>query len=412
MNRPSAVRHAVSTGVVLFCVLLPSWLAGAEWPGFLGPNRDGLSPDTDLLKQWPEEGPRLLWKVDNLGPGWSSLAVVDGCVYTTGNADGKQMLICLGLDGQERWRVEQGPECDHRGYPGARSTPTLDGERIYVTGGNGLVTCHAKGDGRILWRRDMKTEMGGKVGGWRYAESVLVLGELAIVTPGGDHAIVALNKQTGETVWQSDATARAGYSSCIAISEGGDTAIVNGTQSGLLVVDAKTGKLIHLHEFAVNNTANVPTPAYVDGLLFWGVGYGKGSMCLKVGHGPNGWTFEEAWRNRDLNCHPGNYVVADGKVYGKARGGFACVDLASGETLWRDRVRAGQASWADGLLYVLADSGGRLSLVDPHANEENRVKGSFSVEGEGRSWSHPVVIDGRMLIRYDTHLYCFDVKAS
>lgn len=412
MKRLSISRRVIATALLLAIALAGSGLVAAEWPGFLGPHRDGLSPDTGLLKQWPEEGPRLLWKVDNLGPGWSSLAVVDGCIYTTGNANGKQMLICLEDDGQERWRVEQGPQCDHRGYPGARSTPTISGQRIYVTGGNGLVTCHAKDDGRIIWRRDMKTEMAGKVGGWRYAESVLVLGDLAIVTPGGDQAIVALNKETGETRWQSDATARAGYSSCIAISEGGDTAIVNGTQSGLLVVDAKTGQLIHLHEFAVDNTANVPTPAYVDGRLFWAVGYGKGSLCLEVEHGASGWRFEEAWRNRDLNCHPGNYVVAGGKVYGKARGGFACVDLASGETLWRDRVRAGQVCWADGMLYVLADSGGRLSLVDPNAGEEERVKGSFSVEGEGRSWSHPVVLDGRMLIRYDKNLYCFDVKAS
>ncbi len=412
MSRINTATSAAFAGVLLAFLLIPCVLTGADWPGFLGPNRDGHSPDTGLLRQWADDGPPLLWKIDDIGPGWSSVAVSDGCVYTTGNANEKQMLICLGLDGRERWRVEQGPKCDHRKYPGARSTPTVDGERIYVTGGSGLVTCHMKTDGRIVWQRDMKTEMGGKVGGWRYAESVLILDDLAIVTPGGNHAIVALDKQTGEDVWQSDATATAGYSSCIAISEGKDTAIVNGSQSGLLVVDAKTGQLLHLHEFAVRNTANVPTPAYADGMLFWAVGYGKGSLCLNVAHDARGWSFEEAWRNTDLNCHPGNYVVADGKVFGRAKGGFACVDLKTGETLWRDRVRGGQVCWGDGLLYVLADSGGRVSLVDPNADEEARIKGSFSVEGEGSSWAHPVVIGGRMIIRYDTNLYCFDVKAG
>lgn len=412
MNRTNTVISAAVAGLLLAFLLMPRTAIGADWPGFLGPNRDGHSPDTGLLRSWPEAGPPMLWKVDDVGPGWSSIAVCDGYVYTTGNVNETQMLICLGLDGREQWRVEQGPTCDHRKYPGARSTPTVDGDRIYVTGGNGLVTCHSESDGRIVWQRDMKTEMGGKVGGWRYAESVLILDNLAIVTPGGDRSIVALDKQTGKDVWQSDATATAGYGSCIAISEGEDTAIVNGSQSGLIVVDAKAGKLLHLHEFAVRNTANVPTPAYVDGMLFWAVGYGKGSLCLKVEHDDGGWSFEEAWHNTDLNCHPGNYVVAEGKVFGKARGGFACVDLKTGETLWRERVRAGQVCWADRMLFVQADSGGNVSLVDPNADEEARIKGQFAVAGEGSSWAHPVVIGGRMFIRYDTNLYCFDVNAQ
>jgi outer membrane protein assembly factor BamB len=338
------------------------------------------------------------------------MAVAGGRIYTTGNADGMQMLICLDSDGNEVWRSEQGPECRHRGYPGARSTPTVDGERIYVTGGNGLVTCHRTSDGQTVWQRDMKTEMGGKVGGWQYAESVLILGNLAVVTPGGENAIVALDKTTGKDIWKSDASATAGYSSCMTITENGSTVIVNGTQSGLLVVDAVTGKLIHKHEFAVRNTANVPTPAYVDGLLFWAVGYGKGSVCLDVDHDAGEWSFREIWRNSDLNCHPGNYVVADGRVFGKGRRGLNCVDLKSGETQWQERIRAGQVCWGDGMLYVLSDSGGEVSLVDP-AGGETKLKGAFAIDGTGRSWAHPVVIDGRLLLRYDTNLYCYDVKA-
>ena len=175
----------LATGLLLGLCLTPAATSATDWPGFLGPNRDGHSPDEGLLEQWPEAGPPLLWKVDNIGPGWSSMAVVDGCVYTTGNSGDMQMLICLDLDGKEKWRAEQGPKCSHGGYPGARSTPTIDGDRIYLTGGDGLVTCHALADGRILWKRHMKSEMGGKVGGWKYAESVLILGNLAVVTPGG-----------------------------------------------------------------------------------------------------------------------------------------------------------------------------------------------------------------------------------
>jgi len=402
-------RRNITMRILAAGLLLPFLLA-ADWPGFLGPNRDGHSPDSGLLKQWPEAGPALLWKVDNIGPGWSSMAVANGCVYTTGNADDVQMLICLGLDGKEKWRVVQGPKCSDGGYPGARSTPTVDGQRIYLTGGDGLVTCHSVTDGRILWQRDMKSEMNGNVGGWKYSESVLILDNLAIVTPGGSNAIVALDKTTGKEVWKSDISATAGYSSCMTITESGNTIIVNGSQSGLLMVDAKSGKQIHKHEFAVNNTANVPTPAYADGRLFWAVGYGKGSICLKVEHDAGRWSFTEAWQSGDFNCHPGNYVVAEGAVFGKGRGGLTCVDLKTGQTEWQDRVRAGQVCWADGMLYVFADSGGRISLVDP-ADPDSKTKGSFEVEGSGQSWAHPVVIDGRLLLRYDTNLYCFDVKA-
>jgi len=401
---------ALAAALLLGLCLTSSPTRAADWPGFLGPNRDGHSPDNGLLKQWPESGPPLLWKVDNLGPGWSSMAVAGGCVYTTGNSDDMQMLICLDLDGNEKWRIEQGPKCSHRKYGGARSTPTIDEDRIYLTGGGGLVTCHSTADGRILWQRHMKSEMGGKVGGWQYAESVLILDGLAIITPGGRNAIVALDKMTGEDAWKSDASATAGYSSCMTVTEGGNTIIVNGSQSGLLVVDAKTGKLIHKHDFAAPNTANVPTPAYADGLLFWAVGYGKGSVCLKVEHEAGEWAFEEIWRNSDLNCHPGNYVVANGCAFGKSRRGLACVDMKTGQTEWQERVRAGQVCWADGLLYVFADGGGQISLIEPAA-EGPETRGSFSVEGEGRSWAHPVIIDGRLLLRYDTNLYCFDVKA-
>ena len=411
MTTRNTTVYALTAALLLGLCLTVVSINAANWPGFLGPNRDGHSPDKGLLKQWPKDGPPLVWKVNNIGPGWSSMSVADGCVYTTGNSGGMQMLICLDLKGKEKWRVEQGPKAPNGGYPGARSTPTIDGKLLYVTGGGGLVTCHSTADGKVVWKRDMKSEMGGRVGGWKYAESVLILGKLAIVTPGGSNAIVALDKATGKDVWKSDASGTAGYSSCIPITEGGSTIICNGSQSGLMFVDARTGKLLYHNKFAAPNTANVPTPAYSDGYLFWSVGYGKGSICFKVACTAGKWSFEEAWKSRDLNCHPGNYVVADGMVFGKGRGGLACVDLKTGKTKWKERVGAGQVAWADGMLYVVSDSGGRIALVDPTATDA-RTKGKFSVAGRGSSWSHPVVIDGRLYLRYDTNLYCYNIKAK
>ena len=392
------------------CGTLAVGAAWGQWPGWLGPQRDGHSSDRGLARQWPDDGPKLLWKVDNLGPGWSSLAVVDDRIYTTGNDGENQMVLCFDTQGKQRWKVPQGPECRHKSYPGARSTPTVDENRIYVTGGNGLVTCHDAADGHILWRRDMN-EMGGKVGGWLYAESVLILGNLAVVTPGGSQAIVALDKHSGKDVWRSDASATAGYSSCIAIADQGSTIIVNGSQSGLMAVDAKTGKKLWANEFAARNTANVPTPAYADGCLFWGVGYGKGGICFKVNHAAGKWSFQEAWTTKDLSCHPGNYVVAQGRIYGKGKG-LVCVDLKNGRTLWSESaVAAGEVCWADGMLYVFSDTGGKAFLVEP-SDAGAKIAGKLKVAGTGKSWAFPVVAGGRLYLRYDTNLYCFDVKAK
>ena len=393
----------------MFALLFAIPLLAGGWSGFLGDNRDGHSADTGLLKEWPAEGPKLLWKVDNIGPGWSSLAVSGDRLYTTGNSGESQEIICLDLDGKEIWRVTQGPKCDHKKYPGSRSTPVIDGDRLYVTGGEGLVSCHATKDGGLIWKRDMQKEMGGSVGGWRYSESVLILEKLAVITPGGKNPVVALDKMTGKEIWKSDKEAKAGYSSCIAITENGNTIIVNGTQSGLLFLDAKTGREIYRHPFAVNNTANCPPPAYSDEMLFWSVGYGKGSVCLKVENKGGNWSFDEAWTSKEMGCHPGNYVVADGCVYGKGRGGLVCLDLKSGDLKWKEQTAAGQACFVDGMVYSFADNGGRIALIDPAATG-GRVKGTFKVEGTGASWAHPVVTGGRLYLRYDTNLYCFDVK--
>jgi outer membrane protein assembly factor BamB len=251
--------------------------------------------------------------------------------------------------------------------------------------------------------------MGGSVGSWLYSESVLILDDLAIVTPGGRNAIVALDKMTGREVWKSNVYAKAGYSSCIAVSEGGSTIIVNGSQSGLLVVDAESGTEIHSHKFVVNNTANVPTPAYADGYLFWAVGYGKGGVCLKADQRGGKWSFGEIWTTRELNCHPGNYVVADGFIYGTGRRGLSCIDLKTGQTRWQQRTRAGQVCWADGMLYAFSDSDGRITLVAP---DGGNAAGTLKVAGQGRSWPHPVVIGGRMYLRHDSNLYCYNVRAS
>jgi outer membrane protein assembly factor BamB len=393
-------------------ILLAFSMTAADWPTFLGAKRDGVSPDTGLLKAWPDAGPTQLWRNSSVGSGWSSVAVVGDRLYTTGNEGGNQMLFCLDVKtGKELWRAAQGPKSDHRKYDGARATPTVDGDKIYLTNGKGLVTCQSMKNGRMIWKKNMSTEFGGQVGGWQYAESVTILGKLAIVIPGGAQGVVALDKATGAKVWSSDASLTAGYCSLLPITIGKESILVAGSQSGLIAIDAKSGKEIYRNPFAENNTANAPTPAFADGYLFWSVGYNKGSLCLRVTNTKGTWSFEEAWTSREMGCHPGNFVVANGQIYGKGKRGLTCLDLKSGQTLWSMPGYAGQATFADGMVYAFSDQAGKLALVEPAAGE-GRIKGKIQVEGTGSSWSHPVVINGRLFVRYDTNLYCFDVKAK
>ncbi len=170
---------------------------GGEWPGWRGPNRDGKSTETGLLAQWPEAGPRLLWKVDGLGDGYSSVAVSGGSIYITGQVDGNLTIFALDLDGQRLWSTEADTTAQ-RGPKASRATPTVDDGKLYLLSGNALLGCFDAASGRRIWSSDLK-QFGGKPGGWGYTESVLIYNDLAVAKSGGKNCIVALDKRTGQT---------------------------------------------------------------------------------------------------------------------------------------------------------------------------------------------------------------------
>jgi len=402
--------------------------ADAEWPCWRGPNHDGKSPDTGLLKKWPAGGPKKLWQADDIGHGFSTVAVVGGRIYTTGDAGGRVTietrgrrrrervvggrltLFCFDMDGKLQWKQEI-DEAWTRSHPGSRSTPTIDGDRLYLLSGNGVIACRNAKTGAEVWTKHTR-DFGGRSGGWGYAESILILGKLALVKPGGDKFIVALDKATGDVVWTSSGF-RAGpeYSSCLPFTYEGQLCIATGSRSGIVCVDAKTGEKLWSNPWCTNNTANCPDPAVADGYVFWANGYGKGGICMKLKIEGGKVAADQAWTTRDMVCHHGGYIIHEGYIYGNNGGGWACLDLKTGERKWYDRgVGKGSLCFADGMLYLFGESGGKAGLAacSPDGFE---MKGTFRVEGRGPSWAHPVVIGGRLYLRYDTHLYCFDVKA-
>jgi outer membrane protein assembly factor BamB len=239
----------------------------------------------------------------------------------------------------------------------------------------------------------------------------LVYGNLAVVTPGGRHCIVALNRLTGREVWRSKGLSDpAGYSSCIGFTCNGVPMIANMTAKGLVCVSAADGRFLWRNDRAAGRTAVCPTPAYADGYVFGASGYGNGGVCVKLSVSGNRVTATQAWDTSDMDCHHGGYVIVDGYIYGNHRNGWNCLELSTGRKVWGERgVGKGSVCYADGMLFTFSENRGRLGIA-PANPSTSSLTGELRVQGTGKSWAHPVVIGGRLYVRYDDTLYTFDVR--
>jgi len=404
-------KHWIAVIGLLVVFVFSGALHAADWPQWRGLNRDGKSPGKGLLKSWPGGGPRLVWQKSGIGPGFSSATIADGTVYITGDKDGELTITALNLEGKEKWTAPV--SAAYRGqHPGTRSSCVIDDDRLYIMSGLGVVACFNASNGKKIWSRSLK-ELGGRMPRWGYAESVLIYGDMAIVTPGGTRPMAALNKKTGKTIWRSSGfRARAHYSSAIAVTFEGVPMIIQGSGDGIFAVDPKTGETLWSNNWCSGNIANCPTPAYSDGYVFWANGYRRGGICLKLSVARGRVKADEAWTTKDMVCHHGGYVIVDGYIYGNHNGGYSCLDLRTGERKWFERaVRKGSLCYGDGMLYVFGERGGQAGLLTASPNG-TEMKGSFSVKGRGTSWAHPVIAHGRLYLRYDDNLYCFDIEAK
>ena len=398
----------------------------SSWTIFGGPNRDGRSPETGLLQSWSEGGPPLLWKAIGIGntrdSGYSSVTVADGRVFTAGNVgDDAVYAYVFALDeatGAEIWRYRNGPGWTNRNlYPGERSTPTIDGDRVYVYSAVGRVACLDAATGQEIWARDLRAEFNIQLPTWAFAESPYVDGNKVILWIGSERAaVVALNKMTGETIWETPGNGmRAGYATMTAFDHGGQRMYVNTNQRGILGVSAETGaQLFHIeHETAHDILAT--TPYFFDGNLFFTSGYGAGARLYRLNVDGDTITPERVWANNFDNQHHG-VVFKDGYAYGSIHGGrWMCVRLADGEIVWENPgVRRGSITYADGMLYCTSDGDRYVALVraTPEGYQEvSRFQLPDENEGGGVGifWAHPVVVNQKLFLRHGNTLYCFDV---
>lgn len=451
------LRHTCCLALLL---LSGSALADApgkyDWPQWQGPDRNAVSKEKGLLQEWPKEGPALAWAVKDLGGGDSAPSIAAGRIYGMSNrgtdevvwanseADGKPIWVTplRQATAQQFPQSQEGPSC----------TPTVDGDRLYVVGLTGEISCVNTTDGKVVWHKSMANDFGGRSPMWAFRESPLVDGDKVICTPGGDDAMmVALDKLTGKTIWKSKLPvaaaapaqnaggpgrgfgggfggrgrgpqAGAGYSSAIAIDFGGQRQYVQFTSKALIGVAATDGKFLWRFDKPANGMGiNITTPLFYDGMIFASSAYGAGGGAVKLNKAADGSIqAQELYFSKRMQNHHGGLVVVDGALFG-AHGGneggnLACLDLKTGEQLWSQRtegrVKKGSVALADGRLYYREESGTML-LVEP-SRTGYVERGRFTQPDRTQlpAWAHPVIANGKLYIRDQGALYCYDVKAK
>ena len=412
-----------SLALTLTLALAPA----ADWPQWRGPDRTGVSKETGLLKSWPKDGPPKDWVAKDCGGGFSSVAVAEGFIYGTGRKDGKNIAWAKKeADGSPVWST---PYANDGGEP--NSTPVVAGGRVYaLTTAGTLASLDAK-TGKVVWAKSFTKDLGGKMmSGWGYSETPLIDGDKLVCTPGGDAcAVAALKADTGEVIWKTEVknTDGAGYASPVKTTVGGVPMYITllGKRGGTVAVHADTGKLLWQYAKVSNGTANIPTVVTRDDLVWTSTGYGDGgSALLKMkadGNDAVSVSEEAHYESGELQNHHGGMVLVGDHVYfGNAHnsGHPACVEFKTGEVKWKENKGAagggGSAAvvYADGMLYFRYQNG-VVALIEANP-KELKVAASFrEADRSGREcWAHPVVANGKLYLRDQDKLVCYDVKGD
>ena len=463
------MRHTKTVLRILSCAFLLSSASAADWPQWQGPDRNGISKEHGLLQEWPKDGPPLAWKIKGLGGGYSAPSVAAGRIFGMSNRGNNEVVWALSeKDGQQLWATPLGPAFEQgapQGKEGPACTPTVDGELLYVEGLGGEVACLQVKDGKIIWQHSLTGDFGGRSPMWSYRESPLIDGNKVIYTPGGQDAmLVALDKLTGKTIWKSRVPASSGgspggpggnpggpggsrggpgggpggprggprgfggsgaaYASAIAIDFDGQREYVQFTAKALVGIAASDGKFLWRYDRPANGMGiNCSSPIYQDGMVFAASAYGAGGGLVKLSKEADGGVkAEEVYATRKMQNHHGGMILLSGSLYG-ANGGneggyLVCLDFKTGNVLWDERndpdrrAPKGSVALADGRLYYRTEKGTML-LIEPNPKEYIE-RGRFEQPDRSSSpaWPHPVVANGKLYLRDQDLLLCYNVKAQ
>ena len=389
-----------------------------EWPQWRGANRDNLSKETGLLKEWPAGGPELKWKATELGGGFSGISVTSGKIFTMGDVDGASQLMAFDeATGKKLWSTKLGAAGGGDGYPGPRGTPTVAGGCAYALGQFGDLLCADATTGKELWRKNLVKDFGGTLPRWGYSESPLVDDGKLICSPGGQQGtIMALDAKTGDLIWRTkDLTDAPHHSSMILETVLGQKQAIQLTSASVVGIALPDGKVLWRAD-RPGKTAVVPTPVYADNQVFVTSGYGIGCNAFKISKDEKGFNAEQVYANTNMVNHHGGVILLNGYVYGFSDSkGWVCLDFKTGEIAWADKcVGKGAIAYADGNLYIRSESGkGTVALIE--ANPTKYVeKGRFDQvdRSDKNSWTHPVIVNGKLYLRDQGTLLCYDVKGK
>ena len=406
---------AVAAAVIGFSITTAS---AEDWPHWGGPARDHASKEKGLLQKWPAGGPKRVWVSKEGGIGYSGISVVGDRIYTMGARGDSEYVIALDAkDGKEAWATDAARILKNGWGNGPRGTPAVADDRVYALSGRGtLIAVDAKA-GKMIWKKTMQS-LGGSEPDWGFTESVLVENGVVYCTPGGSKgAIAALDAATGNVKWQSrDFTEEAQYSSIVPHDLNGSRQLIQLTMRKVVGIDSKDGKVLWQSDFQ-GSTAVIPTPVVKGNHVYVTAGYNAGCKLVKINAGNKA---AEVYENKVIVNHHGGVVLVGDHVYGHSdRGGWTCQDFATGKQVWVGKALGkGAVTYADGRLYCLEEKGGTVVLAEasPKGWQEH---GRFELEAksdqrhpQGRIWTHPVIANGKLYLRDQELLSCYDVSAA
>jgi len=385
--------------------------AAADWPQWRGPNRDGKSPETGLLKQWPEGGPKLAWKTTGLGDGFSSVSVAGGRVFTMGQSGGRQFILAFdAATGRKLWETPNGSPYQERRGDGPRGVPTVEDNRLWAMTADGTLSCLDPVTGRKIWSANLVSDYGGRIPHWGYSESPLIEGDMLIVNAGGPGtSVLALNKNTGKLIWKSQSDPAA-YSSAIAATVGGVRQIFTFTAKGAMGLNAKNGELLWRYDNVANRTANIATPIIHQDHVFYSSAYGTGAALLKLNASGGSVEAKEVYFTSEMMNHYSTSVLLGEYLYGYSNAILTAMKFMTGEVAWKDRsVGKGSVIWADGLLYAIGEDG-MVGLIEPSPlGYKERSRFTFP-KSERKTWAPLAIADGRLFIRDQDNLFCHLIR--
>jgi outer membrane protein assembly factor BamB len=388
----------------------------SDWPCWRGPNEDGKSNVTEIIKDW-SGGLSKLWEVNYLCQGesnvsWSSVAISGNRLVVPGRSNDSDLVFCLNSEnGDLIWFGSYKVKTGSSHGPGSRATPYIDEDRVYTFGRNGDLVCWSLMDGKLLWQKNVKDE-GGKDPTWGHSSSPLVYQDKVIVQGGGNALVIAYDKITGQVLWKS-MQGQAGYAAITSTEIDGSTKLLVFHGTGLACLEPDDGTELWNAEWKTDYNVNATTPATSGSIVFITSGYKTGCEALKVSR--NG--FETLWKNETIASHHSDPIILDGYIYGYSgqsdqnKGSFKCVELETGKEMWStDKIGWGTTFYADGHL-ICMDIEGNLFLVKPDPQEFRLVTTLKNALGkvEHPAWTIPVIANGKLYLRYMQSLVCYSI---